>query len=120
MDSKQLKVGQIVYMAPGINNVRRGVTLQEGTITKVGRKYITITIGGSIWEYRFHKDTLKQETHYTPDYYVWLYKQAYLDSVERTELTHFIQGFFYNGAVLGAEKLPLSKLRKIKEIIEEE
>ena len=106
-------------MAPGINNVRRGITLQEGTITKVGRKYITIVIGQSNREYRFHKDTLKQDTHYTPDYYVWLYKQAYLDSVERTELTHFIQGFFYNGAKLGSERLPLAKLRKIKEIIEE-
>ncbi len=110
-----LKVGQIVYCKPGVNKSKYNPDIMEGVISKVGRKYIEVKIGQNCRAYIFHKDTLKQVTDYTPDYYLYFDKQEILDERERNKLEREILKVFseQNPSI----KLTLEQLREIRNII---
>ena len=111
-----LHEGQVVYLAPGVNKCRQNPSLVEGTVTKVGRKYITIVAGG-IREYKFHKDSLKQVTIYTPDYYIYPSKEEYERRVEFEKLLIYFKDLF--NPFVPSPGTSLDKLRRMKAIMEE-
>lgn len=115
----KLKVGQKVYLQPGVNVSRRDSSIKEGQITKVGTKYFCVTIGNSSYAYKFHIEDLKQTTVYTPDYYVWLNERELLDAIELKALQMHFYKLFYAHPASEAIK-SLDKLRRMKAILEEE
>ena len=115
----KLKVGQTVYLQPGVNVSRRDSSIKEGQITKVGTKYFTYTIGNSSYAYKCYIENLRQVTVYTPDYYVWLDKQELLDSIELKELRMFFYRTFSTPLAVDSVGT-LDKLRRMKAILEEE
>ena len=60
---------------------------------------------------KFHVENMMQVTEYTPDWKLYLSKQAILDDNERDELIRTIRNQMY------LEHLTLEQLREIKKII---
>lgn len=119
----KLMVGQKVYLKP-VNNRSRYIEdsiinhIKEYEIKKVGRKYF------EVWEKdkgysteKFHIEDLRQHTVYSPDWELYLSRQDILDEMENLEIVGRIRTAIGN---YGFSDLPLEKLRKIIEIIEEE
>ena len=105
--------GQIVYLKPGVNEARHNAAIREGIVKIVGRKYITVSIERD--EYKFHIDTLREVTSYTPSYYLYESKQQIVDEAEYTRLSQSIRKTI---EYCSKQDLSLEQLRQIKAIIE--
>lgn len=114
MNKSDFKVGQIVYGKPGVNESRRNKEILEGTIEKVGNKYIDVKFGYR--EFKYYIEDLKQKTEYTTDFYLYLNKQEIQDEEESSLLTKDIKRKFDGW---GKIDLSLDQLRRIKAIIDE-
>jgi len=113
---KTLTKGQIVYCEPGTGWVRkRSEDIVEGSVEKIGKKYIYIKILGNT--YRFHKENLKQVTNYPASYYLYINKQEILDERESLKLYSYIKSHF--DPYTPSKRLNLDKLRQIKEVLEQ-
>ena len=107
----EFKVGQIVYLAPGVNVARYNKELREGVVEKIGRKYVYVSID-NYQGYKFNKKTLEQFTSYITDYYLFLSKQQYLDEVEKREIDNwFSEMFRYRRS-----SFTIDQLRRMSEI----
>jgi len=121
MDKRNVTIGQTVYLAPSDNKIRRGAPqIVEGTIITVGKKYYTIKTKYDLHrEYKFGMEDLKQQTDYSPDYYLYFDKQELLDDKEAAALRKKFNRFFeWSGN--RQTRLTLEQLRRINEIITED
>ena len=119
MDKRNVTIGQTVYLAPSDNKIRRGAPqIVEGTIITVGKKYYTIKTKYDLHhEYKFGMEDLKQQTDYSPDYYLYFDKQELLDDKEAAALRKKFSRFFeWSGK---QTRLTLDQLRRIDAIISE-
>jgi hypothetical protein len=113
MNKSDFKVGQIVYGKPGINISRYSKEVIEGTIEKIGNKYIDVKFGRT---YKYQIEDLRQKTEYAEDYYLYLDKQQIFDEEESESLIRDIKLKFSGW---GNVSLTLDQLRRIKVIIDE-
>ena len=111
------EVGQKVFLKPINNAVRDSTEVKEEIILKVGRKYFEVWDGENEWSAtKFHLDSLRQVTDYSPDYQLYFSKQELLDEQEANDLTKSIRRTFGN---YGETKLTLDQLRRIHTITQE-
>lgn len=108
----KLTVGQTVYLKP-INNAARGSSeIRQEVITKIGKKFF---YAGERNE-RFYIETMFHDAgEYSSRYKAYLSVQTITEEKEANVLNDFICNYF---SYKGTPRLPLDKLRKIKEIIE--
>ena len=121
MDKRNVTIGQAVYLTPSNSKIRRGAPpIVEGTIITVGRKYYTVKTTYDIHhKYKFDVNDLKQQTNYSPDYYLYFDKQELLDDKEAAALRKKFNRFFeWSGN--RQTRLTLEQLRRINEIITED
>ena len=109
-----MEVGQKVYLK---SHRLRNIIVKEYFIKTIGRKYITVWDGKADWtEEQFHKDTLRQKTHYAPDLYLYFSMQDINDEEETNDLNRKIGDKFNS---INRSGLSLDQLRRINAIIEE-
>jgi hypothetical protein len=111
--NNEIVVGMTVYLKPINNAARRSKDVQEGIVSKVGRKYFEVE---GFYRTKFSIDELIEVSEYAPDWKVYLSKQELLDEQEFENLLRDIRLFFSN---YGKVNLTLDQLRKIKAIISE-
>jgi hypothetical protein len=111
--NNEIVVGMTVYLKPINNAARRSKDVQEGIVSKVGRKYFEVE---GFYRTKFSIDELIEVSEYAPDWKVYLSKQELLDEQEFENLLRDIRLFFSN---YGKVNLTLDQLRKIKVIISE-
>ncbi|GAV11344.1 hypothetical protein [Paenibacillus sp. NAIST15-1] len=118
MSKNNFEVGKKVYLSLGINKSRySSVDYVEGEVTKVGRKYVTVKIG--ITQYQFDlTDNLRQKTDYAEDYYLYESLEELLDEKRREELARHLSVYF-SGSYNIKNKLTLDQMQRIKDIISE-
>ncbi len=112
------KPGDTVYLSPTRDNARSvGTdTIVTGAITKVGRKYITVTYREQ--GLRFDKETLQQETDYSPDWELYFSEQDVIDARVAKELRVELWKFF-SQPYDGPRSLTRDQLERIMAIIGE-
>ena len=109
-----MEVGQKVYLKPTIYN--RGRQQQEYEIKSIGRKYI------HVWQdkressvIKFYKDTLEQQSNFSPDWELYFSLQEIEDEKEFNNLHHQLESAFrYDGK----KQFTLDQLRQIKLIVD--
>lgn len=122
MNIKDFKVGDIAWVGL-TGNAARGKKdndelIEAWTIIKVGRKYITAKprIGP---ERQFFKNNTHEgfieKTNYIVNYVLYKDKQDILDIFETNDITKYLRQLFVYGRI----DLPLDKLRRIKQIVDE-
>jgi len=84
-------------------------TISEGTVTKVGRKYVTISVGHT--ERQFDITTGEEKTELSPTRWVWESRQQFDDAQESKRLQKEIL------ARLPEPRLSLRHLREIQAIL---
>lgn len=84
-----LEVGQTIFLEPRGNAARYNKDLIETKISKIGKKYFTVTEN---WYGRFYIENLMQDRgDYMSEYRAILDKQQLLDEKEESELINFIK-----------------------------
>ena len=87
----------------------------EGTVVKIGRIYVTVSIGNI--ERQFHISTGIEKTEYSPDYRVWESMQAFEDHQEAKTLSIEIRNILNNDNKVSL--LSLNALKQIKAILDD-
>ena len=110
MKKEDFKVGQNVYIEPG--TFSRDKTLTEEIVSKVGIKYVTV---GDGWRKRvFNISDGLEKVEYGDRGKLYLSKQDIEDKHKAIEISREISKYFsYNSS-----RIPLNKLIKIKDIID--
>lgn len=109
-----MEKGQKIYVEPKGNASRRDSNIKECVVSKVGRKYFEVD---GLHRIRFFIDTMEHDGgEYSSQYKAYESMQEILDIREANRLfdnirTHF-SGYTTN--------LPLSKLKAIKNILDNE
>ncbi len=112
------QIGQKVYLKP-INDTARGGNkeIKERKILRIGRKYLEVWNGEYLHSAKkFHLDTLKEASDYSPDYQLYFSRQDIVNEEEAEELVKVIRNILGNW---GKPELSLDQLRRIHEIIKE-
>ena len=109
-------VGQTVCVVTCGNQVRHHhpPIIYEGTVTKVGRKYFTVSINmNDKWTYDVQFDLVdyREKSEYTPDWAFYINKQAYLDKKEVQNIRDGIAQMCSTGKFFTTDNL--HELRKI-------
>jgi hypothetical protein len=122
---KKLEVGMTVFVLKVGNAARQslqrgdpiGERIVEGTVSKVGRKYFSIS-GITYEDVQFHIDGLRQKSQYLPSYKVYFSRQEIYDEDEATELRTRLKRSLdlFNGEL---NKLSLDQLRRMVAILDE-
>jgi hypothetical protein len=112
-----MNVGDIVYLKPLNNNARYckdGILnhIKQGEVVKVGKKYFYIK---GYERQKFGIEEMHDISEYCAGWQVYHSIQEIHDEVEHGKLSDEIRKYF---SVYGKVSLSLSKLRKIKEVIE--
>jgi len=108
-----MKVGDDVYLEPLNNAAIRSNESIKTTITKIGRKYITV----EKWDCKFFKDTMMHfNGDYGGNYRLYFSEQDLLDKQESVQISREI-GFRFSN-YFATPQFSLSALRQIKEIID--
>lgn len=111
IEKRPLKLGQPVYIERVHNFTRNNSNTLHTTISTVGTKYFQVT---DLPRERFRVDTLRHDGgRYSSKYKVYLSLQEIEDEKEANKINQELIGYFSHGV----SKLPLEKLKKIKEII---
>jgi len=110
-----MQVGQKVYLKPIGDQSRISSKILECEVSKVGRKFIYIESGHRN-ETKFHADTLRQVTRYSPDWQIYFSLQEIEDEKEFNDLHHQLESTFRYGS---KKQFTLDQLRQIKRIIDE-
>jgi hypothetical protein len=109
----EIKVGAVVYGKAGINKSRQGLNIEEGVITKVGRKYFEVKFRG-FETYKYEIKTLNQKTEYATDYYFYFSKQEILDERELVNTIDKIRSVIGS---YGTTRINLDQAKAILKII---
>ena len=116
------KIGQIIYSL-NIGNAafRRPPKLTPYVVTKVGRKYFTIRARYDKTDHtdtRFHLENWQEVTNYSASHRLFETKEEYENNLaEQTICAELYDSFLYGR---NNRRLPLSTLRKLMAIIEQE
>lgn len=118
MKLTEFRPGQTVVVLRGLYG-RPGV--QERTVESVGRKYVTLS---GLWKEQFfardeRDDFLLEKPGTGEQALLFPSETAYDEHCERKKLDREIADKFARNGILGSG-IPLGKLRRIKEIIDEE
>ena len=90
-------------------------TTRAGTVTGVGRKYVTVTMQGHEMEFVIASGA--QKTDYSPTHWLWASMRAFEESQEVLRLHREIREFFESLA--SKVRLDLEQLRRVKAILDE-
>jgi hypothetical protein len=112
-----MKVGQKIYLRPFGNKARYSNTIEEATITKIGRKYFEA--GGSYGSYgRFYIDNLMHDNgQYVSNYKAYLSIEEIEQERESKGIWEKLRQFYFNSS---KPQFSLTTLRKIDELIQSE
>ena len=121
MNKSDFHVGQIVYLKTCTNKGEcwKYERILEGTVTKIGRKYITVD--SNLFEEQFEiENNFRQKTEYSIDMALFLSKQDIYDYWQREYLKRELQKVFSYGRVFTYEKrnIDLESLIAIAKILE--
>lgn len=115
MSKVKIEVGQTIWLRPTINNHRRrspdAPKYFPTEVTKVGRVYVTLGRYG-----QFRIEGGMQKTDLTPDYKFYTVERDVMNEIEGEELKSKIIASIPK---YGNWDIPIGKLRKIVEILEE-
>lgn len=122
MNIKDFKVGDTAWVGLTGNAAREkkdnDELIEAQTIIKVGRKYITAKphIGPKrqFFKSNTHEGFI-EKTNYIVNYVLYKDKQDILDIFETNDITKYLRQLFVYGRI----DLPLDKLRRIKQIVDE-
>lgn len=109
MDKTDFKIGQTVYIKPSMPR-RDGALFTEATVTKVGRKYVTVKSDCRL-ESQFDIATGKEKVDYQPGT-LYLSKEDIEDEMLASTLTSKIKD-----ALKFKRMLPLDQAQAIAEIL---
>ena len=84
MTQNKFAVGQEVWIMPGYEHG----SLYKSTVSKVGRKYVTVN------GLQFHLDTLQEKRDVGAEGYLYLSEQAYADEQELKSNKSEIRSYF--------------------------
>lgn len=121
---ERIKIGQKVVLKP-VNNTARYIkgdileNLSEGEITKVGRKYLTVSLN-KYNEIQFELDGFKHKNGgYCADYELYFSRQVVEDEIIRDRMFSRCQSFFgYLGNYKSKSLITKEELETITSIIE--
>lgn len=114
----KLTTGDKVYLMPVGDNYRRGnKESQEGTIQKLGRKYIHVAHDGSRRAIKFDRERRREVTECSPEWELYFSRQALSDELERQEIVPALRDAF--GSYGRLSNFTLDQLRRIKAIVDE-
>lgn len=115
MDDR-IKVGTKVF----VESTRgQSAEVRDGVISKVGRKYFEVTVaagGNYTYVAKFHIDSLREVTKYSPRCALHFSMQEIEDRKERNGATLLLTKAYSSGAF---SNLTLDQLRRIRAIMEE-
>lgn len=114
------EIGQTLYSRNTGSAARHSPSiLTPVTVIKVGRKYFTCAPAGQEsheWRHsRFHLDTWRQETEYSPTECLYRSPQEWEDEKEASAINEKLRRHFQHGN----SKLSLSALRQIASILQD-
>lgn len=109
-----MKKGDKVWLKPTSRNPQTDI--MECVIIKIGRKYIEVAKNiNAVSTIKFDiSKNYAQVTSYSPDWMVYFSKQTILDEEETLLLANEIRAVLGD---YGPTKIPLDKLREIKNIL---
>lgn len=108
-------VGQPVWLTGLQRHMSR--ELIKHVVVKVGRKYFEVGLDmNDPRPVKFHLDTFREATKYSPLYAIYLNEQDYYDEQERNKLIGKIRNAFNHW---GSMDYTLDQLRRIHAIIQE-
>lgn len=121
MNKSDFHVGQTVYLKTCTNLAEcwKHERILEGTVTKIGRKYITVD--SNLFEEQFEiENNFRQKTEYSADMALFLSKQDIYDYWQKEYLKRELQKAFSFGRVLnnGKRNIDLESLIAIAKILE--
>ena len=100
MNKSDFHVGQKVYLKSisGKIDPWKYEKVFEGTVTKIGRKFVSVKCHG--WEYQFDfTDNFRQKTEFCADYVLFLTEQAVRDYWQMEYLMREMRKIFSYGRV---------------------
>lgn len=106
-----IKKGQKLFLV--ICNRKSAAEIRETTVVSCGHKYFSV----HGWPNKFLVESHREVTQYSSYAYIYMDKQKYFDEKEHSQTLAFLQKTFDWHNSIG-KKLPLEKLRQIKQIIE--
>ena len=106
-----MEIGQTVHLRPNVmgNAYRRDKSVKTSTITKIGRKYITVERYGE-----FVISNGRQKTKFTSEYTLYLNENELNLQLEQEDLAHRIKN---NIPTYGKWNVDVEKLRQIASIL---
>jgi hypothetical protein len=123
-----IKVGiELVVVEDGTNiyrwNKQKDLppNIYDGIVTKVGRKYFTVSFSrskGYVTDVEFHLEDLREKTNYAPDYSIHESREKYLEDLEADKLFFEIKEKYFT--YRAGSWLTLDKIKAIQQIIEGE
>lgn len=102
------EIGITVFLRPTVYN--RAKEVLEGTLTKTGRKYYTVTSGSR--EFRFDIEDRTQVSEYSTDYILHFSREDVNNEIEREDLIKRVSNYFQIAVIQNCH-LTLEQLRKI-------
>lgn len=109
-----MEVGQVVYLRPVGNQARYSKEIQQGEITKIGRKYFYVKISYDEIQFCIQNNLQKNTGYgYGRDWDLYFSEQEIFDENEYLQLLGSIQKFFREYQ----PKVSLEQLRKIASIL---
>lgn len=121
MTKSDFHVGQIVYLKTCTNKAEcwKHERILEGTVTKIGRKYITVDSNLFVEQFEI-ENNFSQKTEYSADMALFLSKQDIYDYWQKEYLKRELQKVFSFGRVLtnGKRNIDLESLIAIAKILE--
>ena len=106
-----MEIGQTVYLRPNEmgNTYRRDKSVKTSTITKIGRKYVTVERYGE-----FEIDSGRQKTKFSSNYTLYLDEDKLNLQIEKEDLSSRIKNSIPK---YGKWDIEIKKLRQIATII---
>ena len=107
-------IGETLYSL-NVGNAARNTpqVLTPLKVTKVGRRYFTLSEG---WrDVQFHLSDWVEKSDYTPSHRIYETEQSYKDEKEEREISNRIYRAFEYGS--NTHKIPLPKLREIDQML---
>lgn len=110
------KVGDKLFLVDAGNRAMTYNNQRYCEVTKVGRKYFTVTYGEKPYEteVEFHLDTRRHRTEYTDAYTLYESEQAWVDEIEKSKLAREISNVF---RYIGYKSFTVSQLREVCKVL---
>lgn len=114
------KKGQTVYLLRiDEKEICKQELISEGTVSCVGRRFITIESGNQKLRSEFDEEaeSIWQEYNYGQEYEIYLAKEAADEVIRKRELLKNIRSYILSLSSLSLEKLPTEQLSFLKAVL---